>query len=503
MTLRKALDIALAPHELEYAVEGGVIRVFPRRTATRFFDIDYVTTRRSATRTLRAPTVPLAATASSAEVTRTDQEYFFEQVADGVGALLSPRGRMHLDRKAALVQVTDYPDRLAQVEQYLDRVLRRVLRQVHLQARLIEVELDGTSAGIDWPAAVVAAGGQHRSQARSSVAPVGTLADFDRLIEALATQGRVTVLSSPSVVTLNNELCGRSVGPGCPCARARDVLGVASSATPVEIKRAFRHQIAQYHPDKVQHLGRDLQDMAAVRAAEFTEAYRRLSDTETRATYDLSTTATAAPPAGDAWGTAAPPAGDAWGTAAPPAGDASGGRPPPTVATSAERAAPPTSPPAAFRHERQVRDDFVRKASLDRLRAVAAAVLGEVEEVPGRGFDVAYVSRARGVLKREAPLMICGRFVPRVDAEAIRDAWSRAIRLGQVSRELCVFLLGNDLASTRELSGIIAELRDRLSRLSATRIIVLPVDVHDWQGPVPAEAPAAARRVLERLRATE
>ncbi len=113
VTLRQALDIALAPHELEYAVEGGVIRVFPRRTATRFFDIDYVTTRRSATPTLRAPTMPLAATASSAEVTRTDQEYFFEQVADGVGALLSPRGRMHLDRKAALVQVTDYPDRLA------------------------------------------------------------------------------------------------------------------------------------------------------------------------------------------------------------------------------------------------------------------------------------------------------------------------------------------------------------------------------------------------------
>ena len=262
-----------------------------------------------------------------------------------------------------------------------------------------------------------------------------------------------------------------------------DVLGVVSSATPEEIKRAFRHQIAQYHPDKVQHLGPDLQDMAAVRAAEITAAYRRLSDTELRHTYDLSTTATA--------------------TAAPRAGDASGARPPPTVATSAEPAAPPTTPPAAFRQERQVRDDFVRKASLDRLSAAAAAVLGDAEEVPGRGFDVAYVSRPRGFLKREAPLMICGRFVPRVDAAAIRDAWTRAIRLGQVSRELCVFLVGNDLASTRELSGVIAELRDRLSRLSATRITVLPVDVHDWQGPVPAEAPAAARRVLERLRATE
>ena len=228
VTLRQALDIALAPHDLEYAVEGGVIRVFPRRTATRFFDVDYVTTRRSATRTLSAPTMPLAATASSVEVTRTDQEHFFEQVADGVGALLSPRGRMHLDRKAALVQVTDYPDRLAHVEQYLDRVLRRVLRQVHLQARLIEVELDGASAGIDWPAAVVAAGGQHRSQARSSVAPVGTLADFDRLIEALATQGRVTVLSSPSVVTLNNEPTVLSVRT----TDARSGTGLSLTVTP-------------------------------------------------------------------------------------------------------------------------------------------------------------------------------------------------------------------------------------------------------------------------------
>ena len=57
-----------------------------------------------------------------------------------------------------------------------------------------------------------------------------------------------------------------------------DVLEVTPAAAADEIKRAFRAQIARYHPDKVQHLGKEFQEMAAVRAAELTEAYRVLSN---------------------------------------------------------------------------------------------------------------------------------------------------------------------------------------------------------------------------------
>ena len=56
------------------------------------------------------------------------------------------------------------------------------------------------------------------------------------------------------------------------------LLGVAPAASADEVKRAFRQQIARYHPDKVQHLGQEFQAMAADRAAELTEAYRILSD---------------------------------------------------------------------------------------------------------------------------------------------------------------------------------------------------------------------------------
>ena len=44
------------------------------------------------------------------------------------------------------------------------------------------------------------------------------------------------------------------------------LLEIAPTASADEVKRAFRTQIARYHPDKVQHLGKEFQAMAADRA---------------------------------------------------------------------------------------------------------------------------------------------------------------------------------------------------------------------------------------------
>jgi curved DNA-binding protein CbpA len=64
------------------------------------------------------------------------------------------------------------------------------------------------------------------------------------------------------------------------------LLEVAPDATIDDIKRAFRREIARYHPDKVHHLGQEFQALAAERAAELTEAYRVLMDESLRAAYD-------------------------------------------------------------------------------------------------------------------------------------------------------------------------------------------------------------------------
>lgn len=46
-----------------------------------------------------------------------------------------------------------------------------------------------------------------------------------------------------------------------------ELLEVVAEASADDIKRAFRREIAKYHPDKVQHLGVEFQEIAALRAA--------------------------------------------------------------------------------------------------------------------------------------------------------------------------------------------------------------------------------------------
>ncbi len=65
-----------------------------------------------------------------------------------------------------------------------------------------------------------------------------------------------------------------------------ELLDVAPDAAVDEIKRAFRREIAKYHPDKVQHLGKEFQEIAANKAAELTRAYKTLTDVAARAEYD-------------------------------------------------------------------------------------------------------------------------------------------------------------------------------------------------------------------------
>ena len=70
-----------------------------------------------------------------------------------------------------------------------------------------------------------------------------------------------------------------------------DHLELPPTASADEIKKSFRALIARYHPDKVQHLGQEFQELAQTRTAELTEAYATLSESARRAEYDLSRTA--------------------------------------------------------------------------------------------------------------------------------------------------------------------------------------------------------------------
>ena len=206
VTVRRALDSILPPFGLAYRVDGGFIRVFGRERDTRIFDINYIAAERSATSTLGRGAGPGAvSSASVSTVTGTD---LFADLTKGVQTLLSPQAAFNVDRKAGLLQVTDFPERLDRIADYLDAVEGRVQRQVELDARIVEIELkDATSTGVDWRVIAdgMAAGPPTAaSPARRSLTGL-RVTDLPRFMSLLAEQGTVSAIQNNRLVALNNE----------------------------------------------------------------------------------------------------------------------------------------------------------------------------------------------------------------------------------------------------------------------------------------------------------
>jgi MSHA biogenesis protein MshL len=210
VTVRQALELILPPLGLDYRVSGGFIRVFKRAPETRMFDINYIATDRTGTSTVGGPagTTGSASAASVSSVTKTD---LFADLAKGVQTLVSPAATFNVDRKAGLLQVTDFPERLDRIADYLDAVHDRVQRQVQIETRIVEVELtDPNATGIDW--LVLAAPVANPAQGAPAPAPaqVRTLTgmrvtDVAQFMGRLGAQGKVSMIDNSRLVTLNNE----------------------------------------------------------------------------------------------------------------------------------------------------------------------------------------------------------------------------------------------------------------------------------------------------------
>jgi preprotein translocase subunit Sec63 len=53
----------------------------------------------------------------------------------------------------------------------------------------------------------------------------------------------------------------------------RQILGIAANDSPAAIRKKYKDLLAKYHPDKVQHLGIEFQEMAEKKTKAITEAY--------------------------------------------------------------------------------------------------------------------------------------------------------------------------------------------------------------------------------------
>ena len=268
------------------------------------------------------------------------------------------------------------------------------------------------------------------------------------------------------------------------------MLDVQPTASMDEIKRAFRCEIAKYHPDKVQHLGSDFQEIAAIKAAELTQAYKTLTDETLRAEYNAQVENGGAP--ADVRHAPAP---------SPPATEPPE-RPTQAAHPAASEPAPVQPQPgmsSVFSQDRAGASDLVRKATVMRFRQALACEFGSYEESPLQGFEITCIPKPP-FWKMKLPARVLGRFAEQIDAATVAETWAMASRMKpDKQRDLCVFLMAPRLAAARDLAAVIAEQR-RKPMPAGGKLIIVPVSTVNWAAHVPTDAPPVVKSLLTRLK---
>ena len=246
VTLEEALDALLSPLGLTYRREGSLLRVASPAFETRIFTVNYISTVRTGGGTLSATAgggttgtqtaigttatagSPAAGTAAaSSSVSSTDRVDLWDELEKTLKTFLSKDGTIIISRTSGLIGVTDFPVNIRRVAQYLELVQGSAQRQVMIEAQILEVTLSRDfNAGINWSLVAdnlkippygrvtgTLPGGALIAQTLTSATSQFQIGLATRVggqllqavLSALSQQGKVTILSSPKISTLNNQ----------------------------------------------------------------------------------------------------------------------------------------------------------------------------------------------------------------------------------------------------------------------------------------------------------
>lgn len=296
VTLVEALDAVRELYGYDYKIDGTRIYIRPLTMQTKMFKVNYLTAIRKGVSSLRVSSTSVANAGTSnsgsqnnsgsnnnsnnnnndnsgnngntpggnqtqrdaANVQTTSGSDFWLELKTALEAIIETGkdGRsVTISPQSGVIVIRAMPDELRNVDQYLRATQLSVDRQVILEAKILEVELNSNfQSGINWaafgklstnsrisaglvqpgtsltPLGVSATGSLSSSGAAGAVAvpgsSIGAVSDavgslfglafqtnnFAALISFLEGQGTVHVLSSPRIATLNNQKALLKIG---------------------------------------------------------------------------------------------------------------------------------------------------------------------------------------------------------------------------------------------------------------------------------------------------
>ncbi|SDU49883.1 hypothetical protein [Desulfobacula phenolica] len=260
LPLRQALEEILQTFEYSYTINGNILRI--KSVETRVMHFDYPLIYSTSTSSVGGDMLGSSGGEDggsdiSAEFTveteieddeslnvwkqvkgmltprpeQGSQEGGSAGTSDGeITGMLSEMGSATVDSASGTIVVTDRPDILDRVENVLAQMNKSLKRQVIIEAKIMEVQLNhGHQYGVDWSA--IRAGntlGLDLSSGMAGNLNAGTgtfqlamtnLADkwtYSAMIDAIATQGDVNTISSPRLNVINNQSATISIGRTIP-----------------------------------------------------------------------------------------------------------------------------------------------------------------------------------------------------------------------------------------------------------------------------------------------
>ena len=261
VTVREVMKLTREVYGYEYQENEMGYIVLPARIQSRIFPVNYLNVARAGESTMTVSSGAIgdsdannddednsrvgAAQKSSQINTKSQTDFWTDLKATLTSIVGGGNGRsIVVDRHAGLVVVRAMPGELRDVEAYLNSAQANLQRQVILEAKIIEVDLnDGFQSGIDWAAitsdrdfAIGTSNVSDGTRGGATIDPetgnvvvnqnfdltdvafanlfaVGSSSEtFGSLITLLSNQGNVHILSSPRVSTVNNQKAVIKVG---------------------------------------------------------------------------------------------------------------------------------------------------------------------------------------------------------------------------------------------------------------------------------------------------
>ncbi len=260
VTIPHVMETLRDVYDYDFQRTGSTFRILPATLQTRLFKVDYlrvIRTGQSQTRISsgqlsdRVGTTGTTGTTAGSGVTANEvktesKSDFWTELEASLQALVgAAEGRgVVVSPQSGVVVVRALPSELRNVELFLNTTQNSIERQVILEAKILEVELnDGFQSGINWTALFepgnnkaialgqTSGGGTSAGVVSGVLGATGVVAgspfadpaagifslalklnDFNAFIDLLKQQGDVHVLSSPRISTVNNQKALIKVG---------------------------------------------------------------------------------------------------------------------------------------------------------------------------------------------------------------------------------------------------------------------------------------------------